>query len=414
MNGSNQMNKEFIYYPSFSAGAYGNAIKNDLIMENGMTCRFYDNRFNSEFRHPFFLWPAAHFKNQSNLKEKFGFDDSISLFGDSGGYQVASGVLKWNPELKLQILNWLEENSNIAMNLDIPPRLTYEGKMDECMEISHANIKYFYENRQGKTKFLNVIQGNDEHSYLGWYQKMKDFQFEGWSIGGAGGSLYRFMSGIMAFLSENEHLKPHNEYFHVLGTSKISDFFILSQLQKSLNDVGSPVQLTTDSSSPNRATSFGTIYIGYDLKRMNFKSIHYPKHTIEHGKDKSNFSTKELVKSNDYKLPELNQFTKWLKECYNYDDIKNWTSLGYVTAVLHNFSIFKSAISDINYYVQGEPYILEQIIDSDMQRILNIVDLMVKSGNSIDIFNKNKEYIKSIGSKIDDEVKLSAFKTNLF
>ena len=34
--------------------------------------------------------------------------------GDSGGYQIASGAIKWKPELKTQVFEWLENNSDIA------------------------------------------------------------------------------------------------------------------------------------------------------------------------------------------------------------------------------------------------------------------------------------------------------------
>ena len=44
--------------------------------------------------------------------------------------------------------------------------------------------------------------------------KFKDFDFNGWGIGGAGGSLYRFMSGVYALLQGKEHLNfsGWNEY----------------------------------------------------------------------------------------------------------------------------------------------------------------------------------------------------------
>ena len=51
------------------------------------------------------------------------------------------------------------------------------------------NFKYFYENQSGKTKFLGVVQGDDDISYQKWYNTAKDFHFQGWSIGGAPGNL---------------------------------------------------------------------------------------------------------------------------------------------------------------------------------------------------------------------------------
>jgi len=39
------------------------------------------------------------------------------------------------------------------MNLDIPPRFEYEGKFDECLQISSDNFKYFADN-QSSTEYL--------------------------------------------------------------------------------------------------------------------------------------------------------------------------------------------------------------------------------------------------------------------
>ena len=36
---------------------------------------------------------------------------------------------------------------------------------------------------------MNVIQGDDEHTYMNWYNEVKDFDFMGWGVGGCGGSL---------------------------------------------------------------------------------------------------------------------------------------------------------------------------------------------------------------------------------
>ena len=321
------------------------------------------------------------------MREKWGCEPRIEVFGDSGGYQVASGAIKWTPDLKGEILDWLEESSTIAMNLDIPPRIQYQGKFDECLEISKENIKYFYEKRKGKTKFLNVVQGNDLLSYRKWYQQVKDFQFEGWSIGGASGSIFRFASALAVLLEGKEHFKLNNDFLHILGTSKIIDFFILAQLQKSLQEVGSEITITTDSSSPNRATVYGSIYYGYDLKSGNFKSFHVPKERSDKDRNKSKHTEQKLI-TEGISLPIVNNFHKWLKDGYEFSDIKEWNNLGYISAVLHNFYLFRSAIDEINYYVNGEPYLLEQVITNETFVILRSIDEMVKSDNPVSVFYK--------------------------
>ena len=250
---------KFIYFPSFSAGEYGDKLKKDFKFRNGMTCRFYSKEMEEKYRHPQVLITAgAHFKTDG-YRDKLGLTEDNLVMGDSGGYQIASGAMKWDIKHRERIFRWLEENTDIAMNLDIPPRLKYQGQYGECLQISKENFKYFSDNQSGSTQFMNVIQGDDEHTYMNWYNEVKDFDFMGWGVGGCGGSLYRFMSGVLALLNGKEHLKPNNEYFHILGTSKIRDFLMLIQLQKSLEDIGSNVTVTTDSSNGNFGGTNGLI-----------------------------------------------------------------------------------------------------------------------------------------------------------
>ena len=134
------------------------------------------------------------------------------------------------------------------MNLDIPPKMKYEGKYEECLRISKDNFKYFADNQSGNTDFLNVVQGTNELEYISWYNEVKQFPFQGyWSV--VVEEMYSIMSGVLSLLNGKEHLNESNKWFHILGISKVSDFLMLNQLQKSLNEVGSKVIVTTDSSS---------------------------------------------------------------------------------------------------------------------------------------------------------------------
>ena len=375
------MNK-FIYFPSFSTGGFAARLQKDFRFKNGLPIRFYSNEFPERYRHPYFLVTAGHNFKKANYSDSYGFEDSL-IMGDSGGFQIASGALKWKDIYRDQIFHWLEDNADVSMNLDIPPRLKYNGKVKECLDISIDNFRYFADRQTGKTDFLNVIQGDDEHSYLHWYNQVKDFPFQGWSIGGCGGSLYRFMSGIMAFFSGKEHLKSYNKYLHILGTSKISDFLILSQLQKSISECNSDLLVTTDSSSPSQSVVYGYYYIGFDLKKMSFKSINFPK------KDDTFNGLIEPT------WPYVTEFDMLLKSNVTFDDLYEYEGPGASGMVLHNFMLFKTAMDTINDYVYGHPYLLEQIVSKDMLMVLKSIDEMAKQDNVLQIFEKYKPlYIK--------------------
>ena len=156
---------KFLYFPSFSAGEFGHGLLKNHKFRGEQTVRFYSDEFPEQFRTKQFLITAGANFRRPTFREDMGFTKDNLLLGDSGGYQIASGALKWKPELKPQIFEWLENNTDWAVNLDIPPRLKMQGKFGECMDISMENFKYFYENQSGKTKFLGVVQGDDDISY---------------------------------------------------------------------------------------------------------------------------------------------------------------------------------------------------------------------------------------------------------
>ena len=377
----------FIYFPSFSAGEMGSNFVKNHQFRNGMTIRFYTDEFPKEFQHKQLLITAGAHMTVQDYKNKMGLTDDNLVMGDSGGFQFASGALKWDIKYRDKIFNWLSVNTDVAMNLDLPPRLKNEGKFQECLDISLDNFKYFQEKQDGSTKFLNVVQGDDEHTYKHWYNKVKDFDFNGWGIGGAGGSLYRFMSGIYALLQGKEHLNPRNEYFHILGTSKIRDFLMLIQLQKSLEDIGSKIVVTTDSSSPDRAVVFGSYYLNYNFKKATFQSINVPKY--------DNTFENQTFKY----LPVSTEFDKeYLREALTWDDTIGWKGQCTMAIRLHNFMVFKEAIEKAEYYVYSHDYILKQILSNDMYELLMTLDKMVKSDNPRIIFEKYKPLYKKLSN----------------
>tara|TARA_B100000131_G_scaffold47258_1_gene41892 strand:- start:207 stop:1394 length:1188 start_codon:yes stop_codon:yes gene_type:complete len=376
--------KNFIYFPSFSAGAMGNQLEKNLSLDNDMTIRFYSDEFPERYRHREMLITAGHHFKDDDYKNDLGLTDKNLVMGDSGGYQIASGAIKWRLEIRDRIFKWLEKNSDVAMNLDIPPKIKYEGKYEECLAISKDNFKYFADNQSGNTDFLNVIQGTSEYEYMNWYDEVKEYPFQGWAVGGGGRNLYTFMSGVMTILNGKEHLKDDSRWIHILGVSKIKDFLMLEQLQKSLNEVGSNMRVTTDSSSPDRAVVFGSFYSGYSIKRATFESINIPKYD-------------ETFKDLDTKyLPQITEFDReYLKDAITWDHTFDWKGNCTMAIRLHNFMVFKQAIDRCIYYVNSHPYILEQAVSADMFKLLNSIDEMVKSDKPYEVFQRYKPlYLK--------------------
>ena len=118
-----------LYFPSFSVGAFGDGLRNNFKFSDGFSIRFYTNEFPERFRHNEFLVSAGHLmRSYPDCYNDMGFTDENLIMGDSGGYQICSGAVKWNPDMKGKVFHWLENNSDIAMNLDIPPRAKPSNK----------------------------------------------------------------------------------------------------------------------------------------------------------------------------------------------------------------------------------------------------------------------------------------------
>ena len=52
---------KFKYFPSFSVAGFGQALRKDLKLKNGLTSRFYSKEFPQKYRHIEFLISAGHF-----------------------------------------------------------------------------------------------------------------------------------------------------------------------------------------------------------------------------------------------------------------------------------------------------------------------------------------------------------------
>jgi len=376
--------KKFIYYPSFSVGEFCGFLKKDYKIKGEIPCRFYGDDFPRKYKHEAFLITGGHHYKEPDFRNDIGISNDVLTLGDSGGYQIASGAIKWELSTRETIFNWLENNSDIAVNLDIPPRMTYDGRYQECLDISRGNFKYFADHQSGRTKFLNVIHGVDFESYKNWYSHVNDFSFNGWCIGGASGSLYRFMSALVVLLSGKEHLKTNNEYLHILGASKIIDFMMLLKLQKSLEDIGSKIIVSTDSSSPCLMTAFGRFVSDFNVKKQVFETINFPNE--KHNKD----IIGEFKTINHTTWPIITGFDNLLNNVISWRDVVEWNHDCRASMVLHNFMVFKKIVDVVENYIYGHDFILKQVMDNNTFLLLQSIDQMVRSDDPATIFEKYK------------------------
>jgi len=376
--------KKFVYFPSLSSGNSKGWLTKNRTLPNGTTSRFYDDSYPKQFQHKYFLLSAGHNLTQTNLRVDMGLEDSL-VIGDSGGYQIMTGALKWKPELKDRVLDWLEGNSDVAMNLDIPPRGNIFNFHD-ALDISYDNFKYFEQNRQGKTKLLNVLQGDTVDGFDIWYDKVKGFEFEGWGIG-VGRNTYGMLYAIALLIEKGEFENVKNEYLHLLGAASIKDFFIIGTLQRAFNKrFDNRVTLTTDSSSPNRATVFGTWYFDIDYKGL---------------KQMSNYFGKNGSTNYNEDMPPVCTVGCPACEGTLYKQFNDWKEPTHMIMTNHNMAVTTNSYRVMNEILDSHDYMVAEVMGKDIQKFGNALTEMVMSSKPTKVFAKYSPLFNKYCNRVD-------------
>ena len=209
------------------------------------------------------------------------------ILGDSGGYQIGKGVLKFDwldfegpsaTKTRQSILEWLELTADWSMMLDVPtwacdhihsPK-TGLKTFEDCLDKTRFNNDYFLMNRLGQTKWLNVLQGSDWDTAEKWYQGVKEFsdpkgpyagkEAEGWAFGGANMCKMDITLKRMMTLREDGLLKGKN-WIHFLGTAQLDWSCYLTLIQRQIRKhINEEITISFDCASPFIATAHGLVY----------------------------------------------------------------------------------------------------------------------------------------------------------
>jgi hypothetical protein len=209
------------------------------------------------------------------------------ILGDSGGYQIGKGVLKFDwlnfegPEAnktRQKILEWLELTADWSMMLDVPtwacdhihsPK-TGLKTFDDCLDKTRFNNDYFLQNRIGQTKWLNVLQGSDWDTAEKWYQGVKEFsdpkgkyagkEAEGWAFGGANMCKMDITLKRLMTLRE-DGLLENKDWIHFLGTAQLDWSCYLTLIQRQIRKhINEKITISFDCASPFIATAHGLVY----------------------------------------------------------------------------------------------------------------------------------------------------------
>ena len=244
------------------------------------------------FTYKYGLYSAGHAQldlNKSVIQESMIQQrdrNNTMILGDSGGYQIGKGVLKFDwldfegpaaTKTRKQILDWLELTADWSMMLDVPtwacdhihsPK-TGLKTFDDCLDKTKYNNKFFLDNRQGLTKFLNVLQGNDWDTAEKWYNGVKEFSdpavwgdkaAEGWAMGGA--NMCKMDITLKRLMTlRDEGLLNGKDWMHFLGTAQLDWAVYLTSIQRQIRKhINENFTVSFDCASPFIATAHGLVY----------------------------------------------------------------------------------------------------------------------------------------------------------
>ena len=221
------------------------------------------------------------------------------ILGDSGGYQIGKGVLKFDwldfegksaNKTRDEILNWLELTADWSMLLDVPtwacdhihsPKTGLKS-FDDCLNKTRFNNEYFLKNRLGQTKFLNVLQGSNWDNAEQWYQGVKEFSdpaiwgdkaCEGWAMGGA--NMCKMPITLRRLITMRfDGMLEGKDWMHFLGTAQLDWSCYLTAIQRQIRKHVNPnFTISFDCASPFIATAHGLVYTNAQHTNKRFSVI---------------------------------------------------------------------------------------------------------------------------------------------
>ncbi len=212
------------------------------------------------------------------------------ILGDSGGYQIGKGVIKFDwqnfegpaaNKVREKILTWLDVTADWSMMLDVPtwacdhihsPK-TGLKTFDDCLDKTCFNNEYFVQNRigaaNGGTKLLNVLQGSNWETAEAWYQAVKKYSdnsiygdkaAEGWAMGGA--NMCKMPVTLKRLITMKfDGMLEGKDWMHFLGTAQLDWSCYLTSIQRQIRKhINENFTISFDCASPFIATAHGLVY----------------------------------------------------------------------------------------------------------------------------------------------------------
>ena len=379
--------------------------------------------------------------NESIIRER---EAGTFMLGDSGGFQILKGQwpADWkdpnDPKAMIKrkaVLTWMDTYMDYGMCLDVPSQSFLNKKaiplhgihnIEEAITATHINNEYFVQNRSGKCKFLNVLQGTTHDESKDWYGEMKkycdpniypDNHFNGWAFGGQNKiDVHLMLTRMVDIIHDGLLCEGKHDLIHCLGTSILEYAVLFTAIQKAIRKYHNPkLQITFDCASPFYSAAKGLAYFNTTIEHD--KKWSYQMTKTAEGKHYGITGTYagDQRKYRDACLADgiHNTFTDSpvtdalvMKDiCYrgqgflgahNKETKTSWDTLSYTLIQSHNVWMHMNAVQEANRkYEQGViPKMLVHKIEGD-NFFANLVDEIFSKKTkkeSIDLIDYHKTY----------------------
>lgn len=364
------------------------------------------------------------------------------MLGDSGGFQILKGQwpADWKdpncPKAMLKrkaVLNWMDTYMDYGMCLDIPSQSlrTFHlqdknGKslhgiqtIDDAIKATHINNEYFINNRSGKCKFLNVLQGLNHTQSDNWYDEMKkycdpkvypDNHFNGWAFGGQTKiDIHLTLKRIVHIIHDGLLEEGKHDLIHCLGVSILEYAVLFSDIQRAIRKYHNPkLQITFDCASPFFSAAKGLAYFNNNIEH-NGKWSYQMEKTAEKKKyatDTRKFSDAVLAEG-IHKLFTDSPVTDrmLLKDlCYRGQGFigqhgketkTSWDTLSYTLLQAHNVYQHIHAVQEANTkYDSGiaPKMVLNKFEDHHFAKIVDQIFSLNDRQKSIDLIDSHSSF----------------------
>jgi hypothetical protein len=385
---------------------------------------------NGCYFYPYALTSAGHANldiDHAALNDREGIfrtrDRSNSVIvGDSGGYQIGKGILKFdwknfeseeNNILRMKILKWLESIADLSMTLDVPVWGIDEGlegveTFEDCLEKTMINHDFFIKHRTpGATRFMNILHGRNKAEGDLWWDAAKDLPFEGWAFAGVNMCNFELIMRRLIIMRDEGYLDKERNWIHFLGVSRLTSACAFSAIQRNIRKHVEPTfTISYDASSPFLSTAHGRWYtkLTYSQNNMNY--------TMDQVIDNKDLYQSKLP------FPLLTPIGKKLTmgdlsvKGHDVDSKSSWDSWSYMFIMNHNMYMHIRGINEANtLYQLPRPHAADYIVPEVLE-FRDLCEEIFTTSKPMELIKSNSKLLMNLSGTKTENKKRNAFDTS--